>query len=578
MPNSRLEDYFRVSKTPKNVRQAKRTALDFSPERKVSSKSKRPAYQRFSHLAKLAEESATDVNAVKISGAISSAQDKTASSPSLCSSPKEKIVVQRKKRVQLKKVTKVYSPQLSNSTSENNSKLPAFRRFAYLTAPISSPELQSAGLQSCAETAESPVSSSTLDLTQTDLSVPVDLVLPHNLRVLLELFRSCDTVVSMLHNRKELCSFDKLQPAVQEIVRRNFEETHVGQFLTIYPMVYFLRYEKQLDKFTHRSNGNYVLVLSPNLRTDGTQIGHDSPSKGFLPFTGTRLIQRRNRFHSLLLNLVLKSHREFLISELGIDPSKLPEDSSLRRWHPKFPLESAVTSILPSPLPVRPSEFEQKITSAKDAVKAFQARALFREAETCHQISLSKQQLSPIPSPKKPAASPLKASNIIGSTVCADNVMGMQTNSEESTSKRIITSTPNTLKGVSLALLNKVRARENERRLLTELTYGKVSETRRAIYCRLPLIVTQVWSILRSSNARPVPLSTVAVRVADAHPSGISADAISEHLDVLVELAPCWIEKLNWSTVHLRLKDPERSVKDVIDLVKMKVAKDGVNI
>ncbi|VDP32100.1 unnamed protein product [Schistosoma margrebowiei] len=222
-------------------------------------------------------------------------------------------------------------------------------------------------------------------------------------------------------------------------------------------MVYFLRYEKQFDKFTHRLNGNYVLVLSPNLRTDGTKVGHDSPSKGFLPFSGTRLIQRRNRFHSLLINLVLKSHRVFLTSELGIDPSELPEDSSLRRWHPKFPLESAVACIVSSPLPIRPSDFEQKITSAKDAVKAFQARALFREADTCHQISLSKQQLSPIPSPKKSvAASPLKVSNIIDSTAyTTSNLVGTQTDSKES-NDRMITSTPNNLKGISLALLNKV--------------------------------------------------------------------------------------------------------------------------
>lgn len=60
--------------------------------------------------------------------------------------------------------------------------------------------------------------------------------------------------------------------------------------------------------------------------------------------------------------------------------------------------------------------------------------------------------------------------------------------------------------------------------------------------------------------------------------SFLRVDAISEHLDVLLELAPCWIEKLNWSIVHLRLKDPGRSVKDVIDMIKLKVAKDGVNI
>ncbi|CAH8494472.1 unnamed protein product [Schistosoma turkestanicum] len=574
MPNTRLDSYFRVSKTAQNVRQAKRTIHESSPEIEIS-KSKRPAYQRFSHLTKPAEVSVSETKTDKVTGILPDEQSEVRSSPSVCLPPQEKTVLQPKKPTQPKKVIKLRSTRSSDLVSENNLKPPAFKRFAYLAEPVSSPEPQSTELKTPTETSESVLPSKDLDLAQTDLTVPTGLVLPHNLRVLLELFRSCDTVVSMLHNRKELCSFDKLQPAVQKIVQRNFEETHVGQFLTVYPMAYLLRYVKHIDKFTHRSNGNYVLILTPNLRTDGTQVGHDSPSKGFLPFSGTRLIQRRNRFHSLLLNLVLKSHRIFLTSELGIDPSKLPEDSSLRRWHPKFPLESAIPPIASSPLPIRPSDFEQKIITAKDAVKAFQARALFREADTCHQISLSKQQLSPIPSPKKTvAASPIKISTKQDST---DNLVGTQTDSNES-NKGIVTSTPSNLKGISLALLNKVRARENERRLLTELTYGKVSEARRAIYCRLPLIVTQVWSILRSSNARPIPLSTVAVRVADSHPSGISADAISEHLDVLLELAPCWIEKLNWSTVHLRLKDPERSVKDVIDLIRSKVAKDGVNI
>ncbi|CAH8532664.1 unnamed protein product [Schistosoma bovis] len=577
MPNTRLDNFFRVSKTPQNVGRAKRAVLDTSPETELS-RSKRPAYQRFSHLTKPTQESASEAETIKTTVIKLDKQSEVLSSSSFCPPPQEKTVIQLKKRTQLKKVIKLKSSQSSDSIQDNSSKLPAFKRFAHLSEPVSSLKPQSTEPETSIET-QSAVSSKDLDLTQTDLTVPPDLFLPHNLQVLLELFRSCDTVVSMLHNRKELCSFDKIQPAVQEITRRNFEETHIGQFLTVYPMVYFLRYEKQFDKFTHRLNGNYVLVLSPNLRTDGTKVGHDSPSKGFLPFSGTRLIQRRNRFHSLLINLVLKSHRVFLTSELGIDPSELPEDSSLRRWHPKFPLESAVACIVSSPLPIRPSDFEQKITSAKDAVKAFQARALFREADTCHQISLSKQQLSPIPSPKKSvAASPLKVSNIIDSTAyTASNLVGTQTDSKES-NDRVITSTPNNLKGISLALLNKVRARENERRLLTELTYGKVSEARRAIYCRLPLIITQVWSILRPCNARPLPLSTVAVRVADSHPSGLSADAISEHLDVLLELAPCWIEKLNWSIVHLRLKDPGRSVKDVIDMIKLKVAKDGVNI
>ncbi|VDP32098.1 unnamed protein product [Schistosoma margrebowiei] len=128
-------------------------------------------------------------------------------------------VIQLKKRTQPKKVIKLKSSQSSDSIQENSSKLPAFKRFAHLSEPVSSLKPQSIEPETSTET-QSAVSSKDLDLTQTDLTVPAGLVLPHHLQVLLELFRSCDTVVSMLHNRKELCSFDKIQPAVQEITRR----------------------------------------------------------------------------------------------------------------------------------------------------------------------------------------------------------------------------------------------------------------------------------------------------------------------------------------------------------------------
>ncbi|CAH8511255.1 unnamed protein product [Heterobilharzia americana] len=452
MQNSRIDGYFRVSKTPQNIRRAKRLVLEKSPETEVTTEAKKPAYQRFAHLVSVVEKPDAGLNPKQPPSTVckvdDSVVDKNEPLPA-----KEKTVVQRKKRIQPKKVSTLQSSKLSFSKLEKDEKLPAFKRFAYLTEPIiSSHETQSNELKITTDIVESAISSTNLDLTQTDLTIPVGLILPHKLRVLLELFRSCDTVVSMLHNRKELCSFDKLQPAVQEIVRRNFEENHVGQFLTVYPMVYFLHYEKQFDKFTHRPNGNYVLVLSPNLRTDGTQVGHDSPSKGFLPFSGTRLIQRRNRFHTSLISLVLKAHRDFLISELGIDPSQLPEDSALRRWHPKFPLESAVNCIPSSPLPIKPSEYEQKITTAKDAVKAFQARALFREADTCHQISLSKQQISPIPSPKKSISSPCKSVNLANNTVSTIDILTGIQGSSEDLSKTNLSSTAANLKGISQAL------------------------------------------------------------------------------------------------------------------------------
>ncbi|TGZ58742.1 hypothetical protein CRM22_009485 [Opisthorchis felineus] len=422
-----------------------------------------------------------------------------------------------------------------------------------------------------------------LELTQTTEELPPGLTLPHHLRLLLELFRSCDTVVSMLHNRLEMCSFDKLKPAIQEVVRRNFEESHIGQFLAVYPMVYVLRYDKQLDKYLRRPTGNHVLVLVPNLRTDGTQLGHDSPSKGHIIFTGTRLIQRRKRFHRLLLGHVFRAHREFLQSKLGIDAAQLPDDKELRRWHPRFCLDTMVPLIQPAPLPVRPSAMDSKITTAKDAVKAFQARSLFRDADVCQNVANLRYQecLPSIPSPTKlSACSPRKPP--LSVQQCAGTA-GSQTLPSialfKSSSSVDQPATPpqvaNSLKGVSEALLAKVRARENERRLLTMLAMNTIPESRRAIYARLPSMITQVWTVMRPFNGRPVPMTTVASRVADAHPSGLSADAVNEHLKVLLEVCPTWLQKVNWSVPHLCMSDPSRSVKDVIEWVKIKLADEG---
>ena len=51
-------------------------------------------------------------------------------------------------------------------------------------------------------------------------AVPPSLTLPFKYKLLGELFRGVDTVVSMLHKRAETCTFAKLQQAVQQLVRK----------------------------------------------------------------------------------------------------------------------------------------------------------------------------------------------------------------------------------------------------------------------------------------------------------------------------------------------------------------------
>ncbi|GAB1865310.1 DNA replication factor Cdt1 [Camponotus japonicus] len=54
------------------------------------------------------------------------------------------------------------------------------------------------------------------------------LVLPYNYRFLAEVFRCVEMISAMLFNRKEVITFNKLKPAVQEQMRRNFTLEHLA--------------------------------------------------------------------------------------------------------------------------------------------------------------------------------------------------------------------------------------------------------------------------------------------------------------------------------------------------------------
>ena len=69
----------------------------------------------------------------------------------------------------------------------SSQKVPAYKRFQHLTAP-----------------------------EPADDSMPM----PSKFNDLFEIFRSIDTVVNLLNNRNEICSFSKVKPAVQRICKK----------------------------------------------------------------------------------------------------------------------------------------------------------------------------------------------------------------------------------------------------------------------------------------------------------------------------------------------------------------------
>lgn len=47
-------------------------------------------------------------------------------------------------------------------------------------------------------------------------------------------------------------------------------------------------------------------------------------------------------------------------------------------------------------------------------------------------------------------------------------------------------------------------------------------------------------------------------------------------IDQLLDLMPEWLEKVVWAKPHLRLKNSDRSIKEVIDEANEKVAQKGI--
>lgn len=50
--------------------------------------------------------------------------------------------------------------------------------------------------------------------------IPPTLPLPHKYKLLEDMFRGADTVISIMYNRLERCTFDKLKRSIQDMIRR----------------------------------------------------------------------------------------------------------------------------------------------------------------------------------------------------------------------------------------------------------------------------------------------------------------------------------------------------------------------
>ncbi|XP_017596820.1 PREDICTED: DNA replication factor Cdt1, partial [Corvus brachyrhynchos] len=133
--------------------------------------------------------------------------------------------------------------------------------------------------------------------------LPPGLMLPYKFRVLAEMFRSVDTITGMLFNRAETVTFAKVKQGVQDMMRRQFEERHLGQIKAVYPGSYRLRQEKNIPTFgSGGKKSDYQLTLEPVL-------GEEEKVDGRPHLSASRLLERRREFHRSLVNIVREHHR-----------------------------------------------------------------------------------------------------------------------------------------------------------------------------------------------------------------------------------------------------------------------------
>ncbi|NWZ28288.1 CDT1 factor, partial [Asarcornis scutulata] len=325
---------------------------------------------------------------------------------------------------------------------------------------------------------------------------PPGLTLPYKYKVLAEMFRSVDTIAGMLFNRAETITFAKVKQGVQDMMRKQFEERHVGQIKAVYPTSYRLRQEKNIPTFgSGVKKSDYQLTLEPVL-------GEDEKLCGRPHLSASRLLERRREFNRSLVNIVKQHHAAFLASLTP--PMVVPEDK-LTRWHPRFNVDE-VPDISPAELPQPPQE--ERITTAQELLSTARGMMIPKMEKALANLALRTAEAGAGEPVVSKAPSPA--------------------------------STSSALKGVSQELLERIRAKE-ARRLQALMTRDAGQEERLALLGRLPAMARVLRNVFVAEKKPALPLEVACARMAESFPTQMTAGEMEKHLRLFAELLPDWV-------------------------------------
>ncbi|CAH1780280.1 unnamed protein product [Owenia fusiformis] len=360
--------------------------------------------------------------------------------------------------------------------------------------------------------------------------IPPTLNLPYKYKMLAEMFRSMDTVVSMLHNRSEVTTFNKLKNSVQEMVRKTFEKKHVGQVKTVYPEAYVYRQERGLQ-YAGKKTSEYQLTIEPKLERSKDDNMEEKKRLGRPNMTASRMLERRNIFQHSLIDIVKQHHQKFLTQLQR--PIKVPDDK-ITRWHPKFAVDE-VPDIEVSDLPEPPEV--QRFTNAKDVLdnqcntlnplvrKALEAVVVKKEKEESN-----KSQSAPVKTP------------VVSS--CGKSALA----------------------GLPSSLLEKIRAKEAEK-AVAKMMRPPECDVKLERLNRLPELARILRTYFVQEKRPAVLYDDVIQKMADSYRTGICLGDVEPHIKLLIETVPDWVTVINIKKGKYLKLDRNKDINIVHDIL-----------
>ncbi|XP_007887507.2 DNA replication factor Cdt1 [Callorhinchus milii] len=324
--------------------------------------------------------------------------------------------------------------------------------------------------------------------------IPPGLSIPFKYKLLAEMFRNMETIVSMLFNRSETITFAKVKQGVTDMMRRKFEERNVGQIKTVYPAAYRFRQEKDIPTWTN-SVKKYQLTIDPVVE------GVNADGRPHLK--ASRLLQRRRVFGRNLLNIVKQHHKAFLDS---LNPPMHVPDDKLTRWHPRFNVDE-IPDIPAAELPQPPNE--EKLTTAQEVLDKARSIMTPKMEKALANMALKTVETAAVEQKQMPDRKP---------------------NPSPSTA----------LKGISQSLLDRIRAKEAQK-IQAVMTRNPTQIERLQMMSHLPEIARILRNIFVAEKKPALIFVFVCNRVVDSYRSMINVEDIGKHLRLLAEVVPDWL-------------------------------------